>query len=64
MAISGDKSKNLVIGKTPGTLGTPVKLPGKQLVQVKQFKYLGCNMPDTGKSINEVRYEQQWPCRL
>ena len=55
MEISAEKSKTLVVGKTPETLRSPVKLSGKQLEQAKQFKYLGCNMPDTGRSTNEVK---------
>ena len=37
MEISAEKSKILVVGKTPENLGTPVKLSGKQLEQVKQL---------------------------
>ena len=45
----------VVVGKTPETLWTHVKLSGKQLEQVKQFKYLGCDMPDAGRSTNKVK---------
>ena len=55
MEISAEKSKIFVVGKTPETLRSPVKLSGKQLEQVKQFKYLGCIMPDTGRSTTEVK---------
>ena len=49
MEISAEKSKTLVVDKTPQNLRTPVKLSGKQLEQVKQFKYLGYSMPDSGR---------------
>ena len=49
MEISAEKTKTLVVCKTPETLRSPVKLSGKQLEQVKQFECLGCNMPDTGR---------------
>ena len=55
MEISAEKSKTLVVGVTPETLTTPVTLFGKQLEQVKQFKYLGRRMPDSGRSTNEVK---------
>ena len=57
MEISAEKSKTLVVGETPETLRTPVsvKLSGKQLEKVKQFRYLGCSMPDSGRSTNEVK---------
>ena len=55
MEISAEKSKTLVVGVTPDTLKTPVTLFGKQLEQVKQFKYLGCSMSDSVRSTNEVK---------
>ena len=55
MEISAEKSKTLVVGVTPETLTTPVTLFGKQLEQVKQFKYLGRRMSDSGRSTNEVK---------
>ena len=57
MEISAEKSKTLVVDKTPENLRTPVKLSGKQLEQVKQFKYLGYSMPDSGRSTNEVKIQ-------
>ena len=62
MEISAGKSKTLVVDKTPQNLRTPVKLSGKQLEQVKQFKYLGYSMPDSGRRTNEVKHKQQWLC--
>ena len=53
--ISAGKSKTLVVGKTPETLRTPFKLSGEQLEQVKQFKYLGSSMPDSGRLTNEEK---------
>ena len=53
MENSAEKSKTFVVGKTPETIRPPVKLSGKQLEQVKQFYYLGCSMPDSGRSANE-----------
>ena len=54
MEINAENSKTLVVGKTPETLRTPIALSEKQLEQVKQFRYLGCGMPDSGRSTNEV----------
>ena len=50
---SAEKSKTLAVGKTPETLRTPVKLSLKELEQVKQFKYLACSMPDSGRSTSK-----------
>jgi len=50
---SAEKSKTFAVGKTPETLRTPVKLSLKELEQVKQFKYLACGMPDSGRSTNK-----------
>ena len=55
MEISAEKSKALVVGKTPETLSTPVTLSEKQFEQVKQFKYLGFSMPDSSRSTNEIK---------
>ena len=55
MEISEEKSKTLAVGETPETLRTPLNLSGKQLEKVKQFKYLGRSMPDSGRSTNEVK---------
>ncbi|KAK2552755.1 putative RNA-directed DNA polymerase from transposon BS [Acropora cervicornis] len=52
MKISAEKSKTLVVGKTSETLRSPVKLSQKQLGQVENLKYLGCNMT---RSTNEVK---------
>ena len=47
---SAEKSKTLAVAKTSETLRTPVKLSLKEL---EQFKYLGCSMPDSGRSTNK-----------
>ena len=52
MKISAEKSKTLVVGKTSETLRSPVKLSEKQLEQVENLTYLGCNMT---RSTNEVK---------
>ena len=53
MAINAKKTKTMIVEKTPEKQ-CEVNVKGQRLTQVKQYKYLGTTVENTGECTTEV----------